>query len=136
MKYGIRSNGNQHGLVLTKPSVVNFILDRIGYIPSINLSKKIVVEPAAGDGAFAIAIINRLFESSIKFNFSFQDSLSNIRLYEIDKSMSILLYNRIKARLMDFSSTVPEGLIVTTDFLLIENILCDIVVGNPPYVRH
>lgn len=136
MIYGTRSNGNHHGLVLTKPFVVDIMLDRIGYIPSSDLSKKIIIEPAAGDGAFAISIIDRLYESSIKFNFSFQNALSNIRFYEIDNYMSELLTKRILSRLDELSAFLPQAMIQTTDFLLAETIPCDVVIGNPPYVRH
>ena len=136
MIYGSRSNGNHHGLVLTKPLVVDIMLDRIGYVPSSDLSKKVVIEPAAGDGAFAIAIIDRLFESSKNFDFSFQKALSNIKLYEIDTKMSELLTNRIQSRLVGLSVILPKTMIQTTDFLLAESVPCDIVIGNPPYVRH
>ena len=136
MIYGSRSNGNHHGLVLTKPLVVDFMLDRIGYISSTDLREKVVAEPAAGDGAFAIAIIDRLFESSRNFGFSFQKALSNIKLYEIDCKMSELLTTRIKLRLDELSVILPKTMIQTTDFLLAESIPCDIVIGNPPYVRH
>ena len=136
MIYGSRSNGNHHGLVLTKPLVVDFMLDRIGYISSTDLREKVVAEPAAGDGAFAIAIIDRLFESSRNFGFSFQKALSNIKLYEIDSKMSELLTTRIKSRLVELSVILPKTMIQTTDFLLAELIPCDIVIGNPPYVRH
>ena len=136
MIYGSRSNGNHHGLVLTKPLVVDVMLDRIGYIPSTDLSKKVVIEPAAGDGAFAIAIIDRLFESSKNFDFSFQKALSNVKLYEIDSKMSELLTNRIQSRLVELSVILPKTMIQTTDFLLAESVPCDIVIGNPPYVRH
>lgn len=136
MIYGTRSNGNHHGLVLTKPLVVDMMLDRIGYVSSSDLSKKIVIEPAAGDGAFAVSIIDRLFESSKNFKFSFQEALCNIRLYEIDSCMSKLLTNRIKSKLDELSVILPKTLIQTTDFLLAETIPCDIVIGNPPYVRH
>ena len=136
MIYGNRSNGNQHGLVLTKPLVVEFMLDRIGYVSTSDLSSKIIVEPAAGDGAFAIKIIERLHASSKIFAFSFQEALSNIRLYELDSMMSELLSERISLKLVEFSATLPKTLIHTCDFLLAEAVPCDFVVGNPPYVRH
>ena len=136
MIYGNRSNGNQHGLVLTKPSVVEFMLDRIGYVSTSDLSSKIIVEPAAGDGAFAIKIIERLHASSKIFGFSFQEALSNIKLYELDSTMSKLLSQRISLKLVEFSATLPKTLIHTADFLVAEAVPCDFVVGNPPYVRH
>jgi hypothetical protein len=136
MIYGARSNGNLHGQVITKPIVVDTMLDRVGYIASKDLSSVKIVEPAAGDGAFALTIINRLYKSSKKFNFSFEKALQNISLYEIDEVMSNSLRNRIKVRLNELSANIPESLIVTDDFLLFEIQMCDIVIGNPPYVRH
>jgi adenine-specific DNA-methyltransferase len=136
MIYGARSNGNHHGLVLTKPMVVDAMLDRIGYVSSFDLSKKVIIEPAAGDGAFAVSIIKRLFESSKNFNFSFYDALSNVRLFEIDPIMAELLLNRIQVQLNEFSIVIPDSMIQCTDFLLSGKSSCDIVIGNPPYVRH
>ena len=62
MIYGSRSNGKLHGIVMTKQSVVEVILDRISYLPSVDLRKIQIVEPAAGNGAFAIEIVKRLYD--------------------------------------------------------------------------
>lgn len=51
MIYGQRSNGKHHGLVLTKPVVVDSMLDRVGYFPSKNLKGIKVIEPAAEVGS-------------------------------------------------------------------------------------
>ncbi|AEE53379.1 Eco57I restriction-modification methylase domain-containing protein [Haliscomenobacter hydrossis] len=136
MIYGTRSNGNQHGLVLTKPIVVNKMLDMVGYVPSRNLSSVRIVEPAAGDGAFAIPIITRLYESSLNFGFDFEKALLNVRLYEIDPTMAAALKCRIQEKLQVLTTSVPETLIKIEDFLLSNFLPCDIVIGNPPYVRH
>jgi len=136
MRYGIRSNGNSHGVVLTKPIVVKAMLDRIGYSADIDLRDFKVIEPAAGNGAFAVAIIDRLYASSIKFGFSFQKALSNLVFFEIDKEMAALLNERIESRLNKYSSSVPPNLIRVEDFLLAKTWKCDLVIGNPPYVRH
>ena len=136
MIYGTRSNGNQHGLVLTKPIVVDTMLDKVDYVASRDLSSVKIVEPAAGDGAFAISIISRLYESSRNFDFSFQKALSNISLFEIDEAMSATLKNRISEQLKDLSHNLPESLITTADFLLSDIPKTDIIIGNPPYVRH
>jgi hypothetical protein len=136
MIYGIRSNGNQHGLVLTKPLVVDVMLDRAGYKAGVDLSVIRLIEPAAGDGAFAIAIIERLYASSLKFEFSFQKALQNLSFYEIDGRMSALLQERVESKLSDYSTLPPKDLIITEDFLLSKPINCDLIIGNPPYVRH
>jgi len=136
MIYGTRSNGNNHGLVLTKPLVVEKMLDLVGYVATIDLSKLRITEPSAGDGAFAVLIINRLFTSSIKFGFNFQEALSNITLYEIDPEMVKMLSERIDATLKQLSASRPETMIRCEDYLLSASTPCDIVIGNPPYVRH
>lgn len=136
MRYGVRSNGSQHGLVFTKPIIVETMLDKVGYVPTTDLRHKVIVEPSAGNGAFALAIISRLFESSKHFNFSFQDALSNLRFYEIDQEVAIQLTKRLQNKLTEYSASLPEYMVQNVDFLLAKVEKCDIVVGNPPYVRH
>lgn len=136
MIYGSRSNGNPHGLVLTKPFVVEFMLDRVGYTSDRDLRDIRVIEPAAGDGAFGSEIIKRLFASAINFGFSFQKALTNITLFEIDTPTFLSLQKRIVSLLFSYSATLPEGLILNEDFLLHKASSCDVVIGNPPYVRH
>ena len=118
MNYGIRSNGNSHGLVLTKPIVVETMLDRVGYTPNLDLRDIKVIEPSAGDGAFAIKIIERLYDSSLRFDFSFQKALSNLTFFELDKEMAVLLRDRIETTLSKYTTLVPDDLIRVEDFLL------------------
>jgi hypothetical protein len=136
MIYGTRSNGNNHGLVITKPLVVEKMLDLVGYVATRDLSKVLITEPSAGDGAFAVLIIKRLFISSNDFGFCFQDSLSNIKLYEIDPEMVALLSDRIDKTLEHLSAYRPETMIHCGDYLLSNSVQSDIIAGNPPYVRH
>lgn len=136
MIYGKRSNGGQHGLVLTKAAVVEFMLNRVGYSSNFNLSEKKVLEPASGDGAFAVCIIERLYQSAQKFNFSFQAALENLRFYEIDKDLSEKLICRLTNQLSKFSAYLPKDVIQCSDFLTSKVDAYDLVIGNPPYVRH
>jgi len=69
-----RKNGRNHGEVFTKLNVVNYILDEVGYLSSKNLKNTLILEPASGQGSFAIEIINRLVESSINFHFDFNET--------------------------------------------------------------
>ncbi|MCC5917320.1 MAG: Eco57I restriction-modification methylase domain-containing protein [Cryomorphaceae bacterium] len=136
MIYGTRANGNLHGLVLTKPIVVETMLDRVGYTQYHDLRNIRVIEPSAGDGAFAVEIIERLYHSSLKFDFSFQKALSNLIFFELDNEMGILLEERIGSTLNKYNASVPENLIRIEDFLLSKSDKCDLIIGNPPYVRH
>lgn len=136
MIYGQRSNGKHHGLVLTKPVVVDSMLDRVGYFPSKNLKGIKVIEPAAGDGAFAAPILKRLYESSLKYGFSFKKEIINLTFFELDPMMAEKLTERIKAILTQYSVGLPDGIIRNEDFLLSPYRKCDLIIGNPPYVRH
>lgn len=136
MIYGTRSNGNLHGLVITKPIVVNKMLDLVGYIADNDLRAIRVTEPAAGDGAFAISIVNRLYESSLIHRFDFKIALSNLSFYEIDPINADFLKCRIEKFLSPIGIGMPNSIIKIEDFLLSNAHSCDIIIGNPPYVRH
>lgn len=136
MIYGVRSNGNKHGLVLTKPIVVETMLDRVGYTQNQDLRDIKVIEPSAGDGAFAIKIIERLYYSSLKFDFCFQKALSSLTFFELDNEMGFLLRERIESALKNYATVIPNDLIRIEDFLLSKSDKCDLIIGNPPYVRH
>lgn len=136
MIYGVRSNGKKHGLVLTKPIVIETMLDRVRYTQNHDLRAIKVIEPSAGDGAFAIEIIERLYHSSLKFGFSFQKALSNLMFFELDSEMGVLLRERIESTLNKYTTVVPDNLIRIEDFLLSKSDNCDLIIGNPPYVRH
>lgn len=136
MIYGTRANGNEHGVVLTKNAVVEKMLDLTGYVPTENLSKTRIIEPAAGEGAFALPILRRLFESSQNYNFDFQKALSQVQFFELDeKSMKILKEN-VKNLLQEFNAFTTEKMFEQGDFLEKTVEKSDIVIGNPPYVRH
>ncbi len=134
--YGNRSNGNQHGIVLTKLSVVRDMLDSVNYTSSRNLKDVRITEPASGDGAFAVEILNRLFKSSQKFRFDFREALSNVAFYEIDSKKACELRTNVDAFLISVNSNNNPNIVCEADFLLADTSNCDIIIGNPPYVRH
>ncbi len=136
MKYGIRSNGNEHGVVLTKPVVVKFMLDRVEYTASKNLNQIRVIDPAAGDGVFPVEIIKRLYASSKTFGFSFQQALEHLHFVEVDEAMCDRLRERLEALINGYSAQMPGQMIVCADFLMSSFQKADLVIGNPPYVRH
>jgi adenine-specific DNA-methyltransferase len=136
MIYGLRTNGKKQGLVLTKPAVVYKMLEIVNYHSSCNLQNIKIVEPAAGDGAFAIPIINNLYESSKKYNFNFSTALSNLKFFELDEQMFDQLRENISIRLGQLGYELPENIIVKDDFLISDFEKVNIIIGNPPYVRH
>ena len=136
-----RKNGRNHGEVFTKLDVVDYLLDEVDYLSTKNLNNVRILEPASGQGAFAIEIINRLIKSSIKFNFDFIEALNhNVRLFEIDKSNFESLKKNILKYIQSngFSIEKINSLIFSnSDYLLYEtDFTFDCIVGNPPYIRH
>lgn len=137
-----RKTGRNHGVVFTRLDVVNFILDEVGYRHDINLSNIRILEPAAGNGSFALEIIKRLYNSSIIYQFDFITTLrNNVRFLELDTQS----YSNLIVRVNHFLSKsnidyqIHEGaeIIINTDFLthyFYEYFDC--IVGNPPYIRH
>ncbi len=138
MKYGIRSSGTEHGLVFTKTIVVDKMLDMVGYIASNDLSQVKILEPSAGEGAFAISIITRLYESALKFKFDFASALQNVIFFELDEKMVKILRERIQEKFSSWGLDIeiPEKLITLGDFLMSKDSFFNVIVGNPPYVRH
>ncbi|XXY22159.1 Eco57I restriction-modification methylase domain-containing protein [Sorangium sp. So ce216] len=141
--YGERSSGETHGVVLTKPHVVNLILDLAGYTATRDLGALALLEPACGHGAFLVAAAERLVDSARLHSRDPSKLDSAILAYDIDaehvvKSRDAVaealvgrgLSNRVASRLVH--SWIVEG-----DFLLAGRLprQFDAIVGNPPYVR-
>jgi 16S rRNA G966 N2-methylase RsmD len=137
MIHGKRSNGKAHGIVNTKPTVVSKMLDLVRYKSDFNLSKIKILEPSAGKGAFAIEILERLYKSSKKFEFNFQESLSNVFLCEIDGQIASYLKENIENLFKELSISANFSNLFIDDFLKL-NLYgkFDIIIGNPPYVRN
>lgn len=137
MVYGIRTSGKAHGVVNTKRDVVCKMLDLIGYKEDVDLKKIILLEPSAGEGIFVIEILDRLYESSKKFSFNFEDSLTNIHICELDEHISKKLKKNIDEKLKNLGKVENRINFYVGDFLELDfNKKFDLVVGNPPYVRN
>ncbi|MBN2777680.1 MAG: Eco57I restriction-modification methylase domain-containing protein [Bacteroidales bacterium] len=136
-----RKTGRNHGVVFTSSNVVSFILDEVNYRQDLNLNNIRILEPAAGNGSFALEIIKRLYNSSITYQFDFITALkNNVRFIELDTQSYYHLIYRINQffsrNTIDYQ--IQEGNeIINTDFLthyFYEYFDC--IVGNPPYIRH
>lgn len=137
------SQEERHGVVYTKPWVVEAILDLAGYTLKTNLVDTLTVEPAAGDGAFVLPIVARLIASCRQQNRPYADCNSSLLTYELDE-MSAAKMKRILLELL-ISLNVPhtdasklvEGWVRVGDYLLDRPQLpqADFVLGNPPYIR-
>lgn len=124
------------GVVFTKNEVVDGMLDLLNYRSSHDLSQIKVLEPSAGNGSFAVKIIERLIESSKNHGFSVDQALANVTFFEIDSRKAKLLHGLLE-RVFNTNGieTKPSDLIRTEDFLLSRNEGFDLIIGNPPYLR-
>ncbi len=134
------------GAVFTKPEVVNFILDLVGYTSQNTLTDKSILEPSFGAGDFLIPIVDRLL-GSIPRGLSGKnlEELLKPRVCAVEVSEEAHSVLRPRLRSVFQSRThlshcrvdsILNAWLVNYDFLLTE-LPCqfDFVVGNPPYLR-
>src|ERR1022692_431184 len=72
------------GVVYTKRWVVELLLDLAGYRPENNLVDALAVEPAAGDGAFLVPMVERLVQSCKRLDRSLSECEGSLVAYELD----------------------------------------------------
>ncbi len=136
-----RKNGRKHGEVFTNRNIVQYILDEVGYSSALDLRNIKILEPASGKGAFAKEIIKRLFQSSVRYEFSFNKALiENVHLIELDlitfSKLAVSVDNLIES-LTNEKSNLSSQICFQTDFLNFNfKTKFDCIVGNPPYIRH
>jgi hypothetical protein len=130
------------GVVYTKPWVVELLLDLAGYASGRNLVDAVTIEPAAGDGAFLGAMVERLVDSCERLGRPLADCANSLIAFELDDSSA----DRASAMTIDIllrkgaPRTVAEALaskwVHTGDYLLeAVSLNADFVIGNPPYIR-
>jgi adenine-specific DNA-methyltransferase len=141
-EYGRRSSGETHGVVLTKPHVVELILDLAGYCTDRDLPSMRLLEPACGHGAFLLPAIDRLMKVVRAGRVKPERMADCICAFDIDEEHVAITRAAIGDRLRAQGvSEATAGHLVETwiqhdDFLLAKSPpTFDAVVGNPPYVR-
>jgi adenine-specific DNA-methyltransferase len=123
--------------------MVREVLDQVGWVSQADLSKAILLEPAAGDGEFLVEAAGRLIESTRRRNTPLTaTSLSDrIVAFEIHHGVAQKARARLREvlRRTDLSPTeraaVVRRWVRNQDFLLSGQHSFTHVVGNPPYVR-
>jgi len=140
---GVRPPREKSGVVYTRAWVVDLILDLVGYHPTLDLAKTLAVEPAAGDGAFLVAIARRLVASCRIHGRSLVDAERSLMGYELDEESAMsarkAVANALLAVAVDPAQAkdVARSWVRTGDYLLDAHQLprADFVIGNPPYIR-
>jgi methylase of polypeptide subunit release factors len=141
-EFGERSSGETHGVVLTKPHVVELILDLAGYTTEKDLSTLRLLEPACGEGAFLIPAIGRLMSAAKHRARTATELAGSIAAFDIDPRHVEISRRAVAATLTEHgvsptdATKLAAGWIQQGDFLLSSSrVAFDAIVGNPPYVR-
>lgn len=133
--FGTRTKGGQHGDVFTKPDVVKFMLDEVGYVSSSDLSSVSVMEPSCGEGEFVMEIVARLKLSAASFDFDLNEAYHRcVFAADIDADKVAICAERLTREFPEIIA--PELNLSVEDYLLSDHQPVDIVIGNPPYIRY
>lgn len=136
------ASAEERGAIFTRPEVVDFMLDLVGYTADHPLWRTRLLEPSFGGGEFLLRAVERLLSSARKHKVAFDELGSAIRAVELHRDT----FRSTKTELVKFllakgvSNDTTERLVrewlTNADFLLEDFPLgFDFVVGNPPYVR-
>lgn len=139
------SGVEERGAIFTRPEVVEFILDLVGYTPSSALLQRSLLEPSFGGGDFLLAAVSRLM-SACDAARACGDEVPEldhcIRAVELHSHS----FEQTRVRLLDLlvargmataeAARLADLWLLQGDFLLARlDVSFDYVVGNPPYVR-
>lgn len=133
----------KHGVVYTKPWVVDLMLDLSGYTSDRDLASLYIVEPAAGDGSFVYRIVERLLDSCALYQRPIAVTSDALLAYELDPTSAEGCRDSVRQLLLDRGVSLADAdnlarkWIRCGDYLLDRPQLpqADIIIGNPPYVR-
>ena len=140
--YGQRSSGEVHGVVLTKPHVVELILDLAGYSHDKDLAQMRLLEPACGHGAFLVPAVGRLMKAARAARVKPSKLAGCVQAFDINEEHVAISRAAIAEVLQQYGASESDATKLTQtwirqgDFLLapLEGQF-DAVVGNPPYIR-
>lgn len=141
-----RSDADERGAVFTRPEVVEFILDLVGYTDTSDLYRRSILEPSFGAGDFLLPAIHRLMAAcrNAQARGEAIPPLDGcIRAVELHADSHAKTRETVITLLsLDFVSAaeaarLADAWLLQQDFLLgkLPEEGFDFVVGNPPYVR-
>lgn len=130
------------GVVYTKRWVVELLLDLSGYCPDRNLVDALAIEPACGEGAFLVPMVERLLQSCQNLGLPLAECRKSLVAYELNETSAARSRALIRNILVrhgaqpSLASTLADTWVFTRDYLLeAGHEPADFIVGNPPYVR-
>lgn len=140
--YGERRSGETHGVVLTKPHIVDLILDLAGYTERRDLGGLALLEPSVGHGAFLIPALQRLLASCKAHGRDPRALTDALLAFDIDAEHVASTRAAVERELRGAgvgvadSTRLSRAWVQEGDFLLAPlRRRFDVVVGNPPYIR-
>lgn len=131
------------GAIFTKPEVVHFILDLVGYRSGNKLHKLRMLEPSFGHGSFLFPIVDRLLKSWKRYGSHDPSELSDsLRAVELHAESFRVTRKALIEKLTAAGLSASQSASLTDDWLVQGDFLLepfsqefDFVVGNPPYLR-
>jgi len=140
--FGERASGESHGVVLTKPHIVELILDLSGYTEHQDLPSMTLLEPACGRGVFLAAAATRLARAAKRQGIAISELGSALTAFDIDPQHVSDTRSRVASLLRNHglasrsAGALAAKWVQHGDFLLSHRAArFDAIVGNPPYVR-
>lgn len=131
--------------VYTRNEAAERLLDRIGWRADADLSGAVLLEPAAGEGAFLVPAAHRLIRSlrAAGIDLTYDVLADRIQAWEIHPVAAAACRVRVVAALCeagldsDLASKLVEQWVCVGDFIAEHEsaVRPTHVVGNPPYVR-
>ena len=128
----------QVGRVYTPNDVVEFILNKCGYIGPEVLGKT-VLDPACGDGQFLCTVVKRILEFSLPGDV--QENLAQVHGWDIDENAVNDCISRLDQIVfplkIDWNVEVKDSIQLGAEIGKLggPELSFDFIVGNPPYVR-
>jgi hypothetical protein len=131
------------GAVFTKPAVVDFMLDLLGYTPDRPLAQLRLLEPSFGSGSFLLRAADRLL-TAWRRDGDEDDTVLDpaVRAVELDEVTFAAARREVVALLLRHgvpelsAGRIARRWLVQGDFLTTPlDGGFDVIVGNPPYVR-
>lgn len=132
----------ERGAIFTRPEVVDFMLDLVGYTPDRPLWRFRLLEPSFGGGEFLLRAVERLLEASQKAKIQARELASAIQAVELHRDTFDHTRDGLAKLLRDKKVPAAQATMLLQAWLKNADFLLepyreqfDFVVGNPPYVR-
>ncbi len=131
------------GQVFTPNWIITEILDLVGYNNE-HILDKYILEPASGDGAFLLEIVNRYIDICLdkkielsEIKTKLEKYIYGIELDEIEYKKSIQNLNNLVCEKLGIGENIKWNVLNSNTLDIYKEYFdfFDFVVGNPPYIR-